>query len=44
MRSATVAGPVREKVRVGAEGGAQRSKEAEKHGNHRVIVHDGEIC
>jgi hypothetical protein len=29
---------------VGAEGGAQRSKEAEKHGNHRVIVHDGEIC
>ena len=29
-------------VGVGAEGGAQRSKEAEKQGTHRVIMHDGE--
>jgi hypothetical protein len=31
-------------VRAGAEGGTQRSKEAEKQGTHRVIMHDGEIC
>ena len=31
-------------VRAGAEGGAQRSKEAEEQGTHRVIMQDGETC
>jgi hypothetical protein len=31
-------------VRTGAEGGAQRSKEADKQGPHRVIMRDGETC
>jgi len=29
-------------VRAGAEGGTQRSNEAEEQGTHRVIMHDGE--
>jgi len=29
------------KVRAGAEGGTQGSKEAQDQGNHRAIMHDG---